>query len=81
LLHSRQGRSKALDDRGTVITQVPVDDCMTSYKLSKFQVEGLQDSAGRNAAMVVAFCERMGYDGLQAVLSKFQARISHANFD
>jgi hypothetical protein len=52
--------------------QVDVATCVERYKLHKAQVDRLQENAGAFAAKVVAFCDRMGYAGLRAVLSLFQ---------
>ena len=38
-------------------------------------LEGLQDRAARYAGMLTAFCERLGWLDLQALLSKFQTRV------
>lgn len=47
---------------------------MQKYKLMDRQVTRLQENASHCAAKVVAFCERMGFAGLKAVLSLFQVR-------
>ena len=52
--------------------QVDVATCVERYKLQTAQVNRLQENAGAFAAKVVAFCDRMGYAGLRAVLSLFQ---------
>ena len=52
--------------------QVDVATCMEKYKLREGQLARLQENAGAFAAKVVAFCDRMGYAGLRAVLSLFQ---------
>ena len=54
------------------IAQVDVATCVERYKLQAAQVNRLQENAGAFAAKVVAFCDRMGYAGLRAVLSLFQ---------
>jgi hypothetical protein len=55
-----------------VTTQVDVATCVERYRLQTAQVNRLQENAGAFAAKVVAFCDRMGYAGLRAVLSLFQ---------
>lgn len=52
--------------------QVDADTCADKYKLAKRQVQELQENAGHFAAKAVAFCERMGYAALKAVLAVFQ---------
>lgn len=52
--------------------QVDVATCVQKYKLREGQLVRLQENAGAFAAKVVAFCDRMGYAGLRAVLLLFQ---------
>lgn len=39
-------------------------------------VQGLQEQAGAFAAMLTAFCERIGWMDLHALLGKFQQRVA-----
>lgn len=47
-----------------------------SFKVPRGTVQGLQDSAGRFAGMVGAFCERLGWSDMEGLVSKFQKRVS-----
>jgi DNA polymerase theta len=47
-----------------------------SFKVPRGTVQALQASAGRFAAMVSGFCERLGWQDLEGLVSKFQSRVS-----
>lgn len=47
-----------------------------SFKVPRGTVQGLQDSAGRFAGMIGAFCERLGWSDMEGLVSKFQKRVS-----
>ena len=47
-----------------------------SFKVPRGTVQGLQDSAGRFAGMVGAFCERLGWSDMEGLFSKFQKRVT-----
>jgi DNA polymerase theta len=39
-------------------------------------IQALQENAGRFASMVSAFCQRLGWNDLEGLVSKFQNRVS-----
>lgn len=47
-----------------------------SFKVPRGTVQALQASAGRFAAMVSGFCERLGWKDVEGLVSKFQSRVS-----
>jgi DNA polymerase theta len=38
-------------------------------------IQALQENAGRFASMVSAFCQRLGWNDLEGLVSKFQNRV------
>ncbi|EFN55218.1 hypothetical protein CHLNCDRAFT_52598 [Chlorella variabilis] len=47
------------------------------YAVGRGEVQNLQDHAARFASMVAAFCERLGWYDLEALIVKFQSRVLH----
>lgn len=45
--------------------------------MSKAIAEGLQDKAARHAGMLAAFCNRIGWLDLEALITTFQSRVLH----
>lgn len=45
------------------------------FKVPKGKVQGLQESAGRFASMIAAFCERLGWSDMECLVTKFQKRV------
>ncbi|GIL88385.1 hypothetical protein Vretifemale_16356, partial [Volvox reticuliferus] len=60
-----------------LIQEVPLKEVAEKYGLGKEKgpLEGLQERAGRFAAMVAAFCERLGWADLEVIIAKFQSRV------
>lgn len=61
------------------LSQEKVADIINRYKQSNGKIEpgqlhALQEAAGKFAAMVTAFCERLGFADLEMLLAKFQVR-------
>lgn len=46
------------------------------FKVQKGALQGLQESAGKFAGMVAAFCERLGWSDMGSLVEKFQKRVS-----
>lgn len=46
------------------------------FKVQKGALQGLQESAGKFAGMVAAFCERLGWSDMGSLVDKFQKRVS-----
>lgn len=46
------------------------------FKVQKGALHGLQDSAGKFAGMVAAFCERLGWSDMGGLVQNFQKRVS-----
>jgi DNA polymerase theta len=46
------------------------------FNVQKGAVQGLQESAGKFAGMVAAFCERLGWSDMGSLVDKFQKRVS-----
>jgi hypothetical protein len=49
-----------------------MQEVMEKYELQKVVLQGLQDKASKFAAMVAAFCERLGWGDLEMLITKFQ---------
>ena len=54
--------------------QVSVEECARNFKVQAEKIAGLQDRAGKFAGMLAAFCERLGWRDLEALIAKFQVR-------
>ena len=54
---------------------MPHDEVAKKYGVQRARVKDLQESAGKFALMVAAFCECLGWDYLDILISKFQ--VSH----
>ena len=50
-----------------------MEDCAQNFKVQAEKIAGLQDRAGKFAGMLAAFCERLGWRDLEALIAKFQA--------
>ncbi|XP_073390265.1 helicase and polymerase-containing protein TEBICHI isoform X3 [Physcomitrium patens] len=59
-----------------LVQEVPLMEICESFKVPRGTVQALQDSAGRFAGMVGAFCERLGWSDMEGLFSKFQKRVS-----
>ncbi|DBA82952.1 TPA: hypothetical protein ACH3X1_006731 [Trebouxia sp. C0004] len=59
-----------------VIQEVPHDEVATRYGTTRSRVKDLQESAGKFALMVAAFCECLGWSDLDILISKFQVRVT-----
>eukprot|EP01018_Ginkgo_biloba_P001647 Gb_33083 [translate_table: standard] len=59
-----------------LVQEVPLMDVCEAFKVPRGMLQALQDSAGRFASMVSAFCERLGWHDLEGLVSKFQNRVS-----
>ncbi len=57
------------------ILQVPHDEVATRYGTTRSRVKDLQESAGKFALMVAAFCECLGWSDLDILISKFQVSL------
>jgi len=55
--------------------QVPHDEVATRYGTTRSRVKGLQESAGKFALMVAAFCECLGWSDLDILISKLQVSL------
>jgi hypothetical protein len=62
-------------------TQMPIDLILEKYgfdKKGRGAVERLQESAAKFAAMVAAFCERLGWSDLEFLITRFHSRYQQA---
>ncbi|KAH9300440.1 hypothetical protein KI387_012023, partial [Taxus chinensis] len=59
-----------------LVQEVPLNDVCEAFKVPRGMIQALQESAGRFASMVTAFCERLGWHDLEGLVSKFQNRVS-----
>lgn len=59
-----------------LVQEVPMMEICERFKVQKGVVQGLQESAGRFAGMVAAFCERLGWSDMGTLVDKFQKRVS-----
>jgi DNA polymerase theta len=53
--------------------QVDLVAVMRKYGVGRGEVQGLQEHSARFASMVAAFCERLGWYDLEALIVKYQA--------
>ncbi len=58
------------------MVQVPHDDVAKKFGVHRTKVKELQESAGKFALMVAAFCECLGWSDLDILISKFQVLVS-----
>ena len=58
------------------VKETPVAEVCEAFKVARGMVQALQENAGRFASMVSAFCERLGWNDLEGLVSKFQNRVS-----
>ena len=56
---------------------MPHDEVAKKYGVQRARVKDLQESAGKFALMVAAFCECLGWDYLDILISKFQVSCVH----
>jgi hypothetical protein len=54
------------------LLQMDMTLVMRKYAVGRGDVQNLQDHAARFASMVAAFCERLGWYDLEALIAKFQ---------
>ncbi|PKA67186.1 DEAD-box ATP-dependent RNA helicase ISE2, chloroplastic [Apostasia shenzhenica] len=59
-----------------LVQEVPVADVCEAFKVARGMIQALQENAGRFAAMVSAFCGRLGWHDLEGLVGKFQNRVS-----
>ncbi|BBN13748.1 DNA polymerase theta [Marchantia polymorpha subsp. ruderalis] len=59
-----------------LVQELPLMEVSDSFKVPRGTVQALQASAGRFAAMVSGFCQRLGWHDLEGLVSKFQSRVS-----
>ncbi|CAH9090445.1 unnamed protein product [Cuscuta epithymum] len=59
-----------------LVQEVPVPEVCNAFKVTRGMVQGLQENGGRFASMVAVFCERLGWQDLEGLVSKFQNRVS-----
>ncbi|KAL2622687.1 hypothetical protein R1flu_002892 [Riccia fluitans] len=59
-----------------LVQELPLMEVSESFKVPRGTVQALQGSAGRFAAMVTGFCQRLGWHDLEGLVSKFQSRVS-----
>lgn len=60
-----------------ILQERPLSEVQDKYSVPRGFVQGLQDRSSRYAGMLSAFCERMGWYDVEALISKFQARVLH----
>lgn len=53
-------------------SQVDMTAITDKYRVARGEVQHLQDHAARFASMAAAFCERLGWFDLEALIVKFQ---------
>ena len=56
--------------------QMPHEEVAKRYGVKRASVKMLQDSAGKFALMVAAFCECLGWNNLDLLISQFQVSAS-----
>ncbi|CAD6343939.1 unnamed protein product [Miscanthus lutarioriparius] len=56
--------------------EIPIADVCETFKVARGMIQALQENAGRFASMVSAFCQRLGWNDLEGLVSKFQNRVS-----
>ncbi|CAD6339394.1 unnamed protein product [Miscanthus lutarioriparius] len=56
--------------------EIPIAYVCETFKVARGMIQALQENAGRFASMVSAFCQRLGWNDLEGLVSKFQNRVS-----
>ncbi|KAG0587234.1 hypothetical protein KC19_2G150600 [Ceratodon purpureus] len=59
-----------------LVQEVPMLEICERFNVQKGAVQGLQESAGKFAGMVAAFCERLGWSDMGSLVDRFQKRVS-----
>ncbi|GLJ47488.1 hypothetical protein SUGI_1002420 [Cryptomeria japonica] len=59
-----------------LVQEVPLNVVCEDFKIPRGMIQALQESAGRFASMIIAFCERLGWHDLEGSVAKFQNRVS-----
>ena len=60
-----------------LLQEMSLEEVHEKYGVVRGTVQGLQGRACRYAGMVAVFCERLGWNDLELLVSKFQARVLH----
>ena len=60
----------------SLVQEAPLHQVCAAFCVPRGQLQGLQDASGRFASMVATFCERLGWQDLAALISKFQSRVA-----
>ncbi|KAL4428417.1 hypothetical protein ABPG75_002506 [Micractinium tetrahymenae] len=60
-----------------IIAEVDVASVMRKFGVGRGEIQNLQDKAARFASMAAAFCERVTWYDLEALIVKFQSRVLH----
>lgn len=71
-LHRRFFTALALHD---LVHEVPITHVAKRYGATKGLLQTLQSAAGTFAGMVTVFCNRLGWNNLELLLSQFQSRL------
>lgn len=59
-----------------LVQEMPVADAVAKYGAVRGALQGLQERAAKFAAMISAFCERLGWHDMEALISRYQGRVS-----
>ncbi|CAH1799446.1 unnamed protein product, partial [Owenia fusiformis] len=59
-----------------LINEVPIMKVAQKYKCNRGMLQSLQQSAATFAGMVTVFCNRLGWNNLEILLSQFQNRLT-----
>ena len=65
------------DSAALPAAQMPHDEVSKKYGVARAQVKNLQESAGKFALMVAAFCECLGWNNLDLLISQFQVSFTN----
>lgn len=60
-----------------ILQERSLSEVQEKFSVPRGFVQSLQDRSSRFAGMLASFCERMGWYDLEALISKFQARVLH----
>jgi DNA polymerase theta len=60
-----------------LVQEVSLIEIQNKYGVPRGIAQGLQDRASRYAGMLSAFCARIGWTDMEALISTFQARVLH----
>ncbi|KAI2800730.1 hypothetical protein BLOT_012302, partial [Blomia tropicalis] len=73
LIHKRFYVALALND---LVREIPLTEVAARYRLSKGNIQSLQQQAATFAGMLSTFCGKLGWSSFEVLIEQFQPRLS-----